>query len=101
VSAGTDASNDGYGIYNVDSSKPTVSDSTIIATGTTSYGVFSDVGGSAVIRDSSVSGGIEAIVSDAIAITLVSDTLITGGVSGGSFICVDNFDTAYAPVPGC
>jgi hypothetical protein len=74
TATGTGGTNNNYGVYNGDSSSPTIRNSSI--TGTTNS-----------IRDSSSSSSSQ-----------VADTALGGVVTGGGFTCVGVYDTAFAPL---
>jgi hypothetical protein len=88
------------GVWN-DSSSPTIQNSTISASGTSSSGIYNEAtGGSYTVHvdNCQITGGTDTILNDAEFTTLVGASLLDGGTvnaNGGTVTCAGVYDEAY------
>jgi hypothetical protein len=100
VTATATGSTNNYGVYN-ESSSPSMDNVTATATGGTNnnYGVYNGDSSSPTIRNSSITGTTNSIRdSSSSSSSQVADTALGGVVTGGGFTCVGVYDTAFAPL---
>ena len=97
VTATATDGNNNYGVYNFDSSAPSMSNVTATATGGggDNYGVYNSFSSSPSIRHSSTTGDTNSIFNSNTSSVKVADTALGGNVTGSAFTCVGVYTTGF------
>ena len=87
-----------YGVYNSQSSSPSMSNVTATATGgTNNSGVYNYSSSSPSVRSSSFTGDDYSIYNDGTSSAQVADTMLDGAVAaGGGLACVGAYDETFS-----